>query len=701
MCLRVLFRPFIAFLGTLGSAALLGACGGGVGGGVGGGGAGGGSGDDGGAPGTSAAYTVSGEAVGLPTGAAVVLLKNEREELMLTGEGTFSFSTALPEGAEYLVTIKSQPKGLSCSVLNGKGRVSKGSGNSVRVLCTASPSECKNCFTKRYVYFAANITRAAPDKDADFKALAELIPRAAAAGYNGIMFAAAGTGGYDYMLVKPSKYYYENFAAIVKLAQESGVELIPTGLNPSGVTMIDPSLIEALPVVDTPFVAAAGSARAQGATVLTNAEFDRGLSGWSVDKSSVSLDPKVSFGAGGAIKLDQAAQKKASPQFSRLMRVISGLTPHRAYRLSFRIKTSNYNSPLRAAIYDKSSTEPVFLNVHNNPLGWSTVGGHWTAKPNTVATTQDWTAYNLDFNTAHHHTVTLLIGSWSAGASEGAAWIDDVQITEIGLAHTIVRPGLEVDVKSGDGAVRYVPDTDYVLEPEALKIPTGSRISPGATLKVSWYQSARYMESQYNTPASACSKRFFDITREVARKTDALLRQPKGQFMYYDEWRIMNWDPTCGPVDASTYLKNTTRAVQDILLSINPNYELYIWNDMFDPHQNAVERYWLVNGSLTGAWEGLHPRTIVMNWNNVSGGAKQVDSLKFFAGRGHAQMLALYYDDPSLKSVQTWMDNLVKAEREGVSGVNGFMFTTWRGNYNDLEKVADLLKTHYPQYWPQ
>ncbi len=42
--------------------------------------------------------------------------------------------------------------------------------------------------------------------------------------------------------------------------------------------------------------------------------------------------------------------------------------------------------------------------------------------------------------------------------------------------------------------------------------------------------------------------------------------------------------------------------MQDTLLEINPNYEMYIWNDMFDPFQNATGAYMMGNGDMSGSW---------------------------------------------------------------------------------------------------
>ncbi len=64
----------------------------------------------------------------------------------------------------------------------------------------------------------------------------------------------------------------------------------------------------------------------------------------------------------------------------------------------------------------------------------------------------------------------------------------------------------------------------------------------------------------------------------------------------------MNWDPFCGMITAGEYLKNTIKKTQDTLLEINPNYEMYVWNDMIDPFHNATGAYMMSNGDMSGSW---------------------------------------------------------------------------------------------------
>ncbi len=163
----------------------------------------------------------------------------------------------------------------------------------------------------------------------------------------------------------------------------------------------------------------------------------------------------------------------------------------------------------------------------------------------------------------------------------------------------------------------------------------------------------------------------------------------------------MNWDSSCGNISAGQYLSRTIEKTQKSILEVDPNFEIYTWNDMFDPYHNATSSYYMVNGDLTGSWNGLDSRTIVMNWNPANS-QKQISSLKFFSNRGHKQVIALYYDDTTLAKTDAWLKSLDEAEKQGVTGVDGFMYTTWGNtNYGDLERVAEYIKTKYPSRWPK
>ncbi|HEC19278.1 MAG TPA: VWA domain-containing protein, partial [Gammaproteobacteria bacterium] len=133
--LRNYTRGASAFFVLLASLALS-ACGGGGGGGGDTGGGGGGTGGTGGGGTTS--YTVGGTVSGLA--GSLVLQNNGGDNLTITADGNFTFTTAVADGASYAVTVSSQPTGQTCTVSNASGAVSGANISNVSVSCANSGS---------------------------------------------------------------------------------------------------------------------------------------------------------------------------------------------------------------------------------------------------------------------------------------------------------------------------------------------------------------------------------------------------------------------------------------------------------------------------------------------------------------------------------------------------------------------------------
>jgi hypothetical protein len=72
------------------------------------------------------AYTVGGTLTGLPAGDTVTLQDNGSDDLTLSTNGTFTFSTALPDGHAYSVTVSGTSGGrpTTCTLTNGSGTIS-------------------------------------------------------------------------------------------------------------------------------------------------------------------------------------------------------------------------------------------------------------------------------------------------------------------------------------------------------------------------------------------------------------------------------------------------------------------------------------------------------------------------------------------------------------------------------------------------
>lgn len=78
--------------------------------------------------------TLGGIISGVPTGTSVVLA-NGREDLPLTADGGFTFTTPLAAGSAYAVTVKTQSQGTGCVVRNGTGVIGAASVDTVAVRC--------------------------------------------------------------------------------------------------------------------------------------------------------------------------------------------------------------------------------------------------------------------------------------------------------------------------------------------------------------------------------------------------------------------------------------------------------------------------------------------------------------------------------------------------------------------------------------
>ena len=562
-----------------------------------------------------------------------------------------------------------------------------------------------NCFKKRWIYYTSNMGNGLYDQDPYYVTLNNLITTAKDNGYNGIALSSSyltllGTPD------NPHRNFVDNFKALSQKAKDLGIELIPVSGGPEIPKFRHPELVEAVPVDRMAFTVNGAVAQADGTRITTDGDFANGVGGWDLAEpvTRLKLDTTVGHpsasGETNSIKfISTAGVSGGNAGTARLSRQFNKLKPHTSYRVSFWMKTQNYKNKFTVLVTDGPGVNTVYRNYSSNSgMGWGTQGnGEWNDNPNTFAADQDWTRYDFDINTLNYDSLRLWLGTWSnTMETNGAAWIDDVEIREIGLPHPIRRASLPVKVTSADGFVTYTEGTDYKVLNEKLSIlPTG-HIHNGDKLSVSSYQSADNFSARYGTPASSCSQTYFDEQKAVFDGINNLF-SPSKFFIYYDEWRVMNWDPSCTDSTAGAYLARTTAKMQDTVLQTNPNLDMYIWNDMFDPYVNAVPKYFAVNGDLTDAWKGLKPNTTIMNWSTIT----PRQSLKFFSDKDFHQMIALYYDDTTLASTRAWMNNLQAAEQtDGVKGVDGFMYTTWNGNNADLKNVTNLIRKEFPRYWP-
>ncbi len=84
-------------------------------------------------------FSVGGQLNGLTDGNSITLQNNGGDDLELTADGTFTFVTEVDNGADYDVTISTQPADQECTVSNGGGTVDGANVTNVIVDCGSLP----------------------------------------------------------------------------------------------------------------------------------------------------------------------------------------------------------------------------------------------------------------------------------------------------------------------------------------------------------------------------------------------------------------------------------------------------------------------------------------------------------------------------------------------------------------------------------
>jgi hypothetical protein len=480
-----------------------------------------------------------------------------------------------------------------------------------------------------WLYYATNLQV----KDAVEK-LEPVWRRAAKAGYTHILLVDAklarlgDLGGME-------RQYQGNVDKAKALARELNLELVP-GLFHIGYSnnMLwhDPNLAEGLPVRDAKFVVKGNVAQL--------------VADPPVDLSKASFIDDV-------IKVADGVATLRDPPANARMAYKVKVSPFRCYHVSVKVKTSDFRGDPR-------------VNVLGGKGGASLQQQNLGAKP-----TQDWTEHHVVFNSLENDTATVYFGVWG-GAKGQLAW-KDWKIEEAGPVNVLRRPGTPVVVKGHTEGKDYEPIRDpqmgnkpykgeYKVWHEAPAIKTKG-IADGTELRISWYHPAIIYDGQVSCCPS--EPRTMELLADEAKRVKAAFGT-RGYMMSHDEVRTLNWDEACTKrnLDAGQILADNVKQCTKLL----EGSAVYVWSDMFDPHHNAVTKdYYLVRGSLAGSWEGLDPSVVIMNWNY----GKRDQSLKFFADRGHKQVIAGYYDH-DVKQVDKWLESADK-----VQGVAGVMYTTW------------------------
>ena len=508
-----------------------------------------------------------------------------------------------------------------------------------------------------------------------------ILRRAAKSGYNGVVLA-------DYklnILDRVPDHYFKNAARFQEICRELNLEIIPTVTNfgySSGILAHDPNLAEGLPVRDVPFVVKSGKIVLDGAGKnLIPGDFESAksdtFSGWGYQDEpgqGTYVDSEMKHGGKASLRIQNAPGVEGNRRVSKSIKV----RPWSQFHASVWIRTENFDSAGETRMFAMSPTGRVLS--HSN-LG--------------VQRNQEWTQHHVVFNSLESSEIRFYLGAW--GCRGGKLWMDDAVLVEEPFVNLVRRPGCPLTVQDDSRHVTYVEGRDFVElrdsklgnspwpgefdvyhEPPSLTLAPGSTIKDGQKLLVSYSHAVTIYDGQ--VPCSLTEPKVFEIVEDQVRRVHKLFN-PKIYFLSHDEIRVANWsDPErASGKTAGEQLAENVRRCAEIIRKVSPEARLCIWSDMFDPHHNAVKDFYLVNGDLAGSWKGLPKDTIVINWNS----GKPSPSLKHFAGLGHSQVLAGYYDAPPGR-IRNWLD----VGKEVPQSIGGAMYTTWRGNFADLEAFA-------------
>jgi len=488
------------------------------------------------------------------------------------------------------------------------------------------------------------------------------------------LLARGRVAGYTHMLLADSKFsrlgemdarYFKNVERVKQSAARHQIEIVPALFSigySNDLLSLDPNLIEALPVKNLPMLVKGGVAVVDdpAAPALPGGTFDdRKKWTWS--------DENVVFENGVARVTDP---KGANARVSRRLAV----QPWRQYHVSVRIKTQDF----------KAKPEIKALPEKGASLCWDAL----RVKP-----TQDWQTHHAVFNSQGNTTVNLYFGVW--GGTTGSLWWDDAMIEEVAFLNMPRRPGCPLEITTADGKTLeegkdFEPLSDPLMgtkpwpgefdvwhRPPELK----TRLPEGTRLLANYYHGTTVYEGQ----AMICPSepRTIELLRDQARRMHALWGA-KGYMMSHDEIRVLNHCAACQARKQTPgqILAENVRACIQMLKEVNPEGRIYVWSDMFDPHHNAVAKdYYLVNGSLLQSWDGLSKDVIIVPWYFE----KRAESLRFFAERGHRQVIAGYYDSKP-ERIREWLE-----AGKGLEGLVGAMYTTWQNRYGDLEAFSKAL----------
>ena len=125
----------------------------------------------------------------------------------------------------------------------------------------------------------------------------------------------------------------------------------------------------------------------------------------------------------------------------------------------------------------------------------------------------------------------------------------------------------------------------------------GSRIHAGDRLRVDYYHGTTIYRDQ--TAIDMSEPAVYEVWQHQIPLIEKYLA-PKKYFLSMDEVRVGGFCEACKRrhLSMAQILGDCVTRQYKMIRAANPQAEIYVWSDMFDPNHNAREKYYLIDGSF-------------------------------------------------------------------------------------------------------
>ena len=512
------------------------------------------------------------------------------------------------------------------------------------------------------------------DSDQEVERIVGMARTASEHGLNGILF----SGGFDTMDLKTPEFF-ERLTRLKQACDKLGVELIPSGFGVGyggGVLAHDKNLAAGQPVRGALFVVKGNEAtfQADPAVKIANADFEKREgnlpAGFTAHGSRATLDTTVAHSGKSSVRFEDFSGPEGEVYVAQPLRV----QPYRCYRLRAWVKTEGAG-PRMAIHLLAVAPDGRDLSYMEPPL----------------PETSDWHEVVWGFSTWYADRVEFRVGV--SDGKRGKVWVDDVSIEEVGLTNVLRRPGTPVVVRNDKTGVVYEEGKDFaaISDPQlnfswdhagpAIHLLPGSRMQDGDRLRVDYYHGTTIYRDQ--TTIDMSEPAVYAVWQHQIPLIEKYLA-PKKYFLSMDEVRVGGFCEACKKrhLPMAQILGECVARQFQMIRAANPQAEVYVWSDMFDPNHNAKEKYYLVDGSFDGTWKYIPKDLVIGCWYYE----KRDLSLDFFSKLGYRTLAAGYYDADDLENIKGWMEAL-----DRTPGATGIMYTSWENKFKLLPAFGDLV----------